>query len=47
MPVVTIEDAATAVPVARALLEGGISVIEIVLRTAEAEEALRAVATQV
>ena len=41
IPVVTIEDAAAAVPMARALLAGGISVIEITLRTPAAIEALR------
>ena len=47
MPVVTLEDAKTAVPLAQALLAGGISVIEIVLRTPAAEAALAAVASQV
>jgi 2-dehydro-3-deoxyphosphogluconate aldolase/(4S)-4-hydroxy-2-oxoglutarate aldolase len=41
MPVVTIDDAALAVDLARALVKGGIRVIEVTLRT---ESALRAIA---
>ena len=42
--VVTIEDANAAVPLARALLEGGIYAIEVTLRTPAALEAIRAIA---
>jgi len=47
MPVVVIEDARHAVPLARALVAGGIPVIEITLRTAAALEAVRAIANEV
>jgi 2-dehydro-3-deoxyphosphogluconate aldolase/(4S)-4-hydroxy-2-oxoglutarate aldolase len=42
--VVTIEDANAAVPMARALLEGGIHAIEVTLRTPAALDAIRAIA---
>lgn len=42
--VVTIEDAITAVPLARALLEGGIQAIEVTLRTPAALDGIRAIA---
>lgn len=42
--VVTIEDADAAVPLARALLEGGIRAIEVTLRTPAALDAIRAIA---
>lgn len=41
IPVVVIEDASKAVPLANALLEGGINAIEITLRTAAGLEAMR------
>jgi len=44
MPVVTIDDAAAAVPLARALAAGGVRAVEITLRTPAALEAIRAVA---
>jgi 2-dehydro-3-deoxyphosphogluconate aldolase/(4S)-4-hydroxy-2-oxoglutarate aldolase len=47
VPVLTIEQAADAVPLARALVKGGLPVLEITLRTAAALEALRAIATEV
>ncbi len=47
MPVVTLQDAADAVPVAEALVRGGIRVIEITLRTKAALAAMRAVADAV
>jgi 2-dehydro-3-deoxyphosphogluconate aldolase/(4S)-4-hydroxy-2-oxoglutarate aldolase len=47
IPVLTIERAADAVPLARALVAGGLPVIEVTLRTAAALEAIRAIATQV
>ena len=47
VPVVTIADAATAVPLARALLAGGIAVIEVTLRTAAAGEAIRRIRAEV
>ena len=46
IPVVTIEDAAHAVPLARTLLAGGIRTIEITLRTPVALDAIRAVASE-
>lgn len=44
VPVVVIEDAADAVPLARALVDGGLPVIEVTLRTPAALDAVRAVA---
>ncbi|MEL6870793.1 MAG: bifunctional 4-hydroxy-2-oxoglutarate aldolase/2-dehydro-3-deoxy-phosphogluconate aldolase [Pseudomonadota bacterium] len=46
IPVVAIEDAANAVPLAQALLDGGIAVIEVTLRTAAALDAIAAIAEQ-
>jgi 2-dehydro-3-deoxyphosphogluconate aldolase/(4S)-4-hydroxy-2-oxoglutarate aldolase len=47
IPVVIIEDAAQAVPLARALVAGGLPVIEITLRTAAGLESIRRVAAEV
>lgn len=47
IPVVVIEDAGDAVPAAKALLAGGIGVMEITFRTPCAEEAIRSVAKEV
>ena len=47
MPVVVIDDAARAVPLARALVAGGIRAIEITLRTGAALEAIQAIARDV
>ena len=47
VPVVVVDDAATAVPLARALLAGGIGIIEITLRSEPALEAIAAVAAAV
>lgn len=47
IPVVLIDDAADAVPLARALVTGGLSVIEITLRTPAAIDAIAAVAAEV
>lgn len=47
MPVVVIDDLATAVPVARALVDGGLPAIELTLRTPVALDALRAIAAEV
>ncbi|UNO42375.1 bifunctional 4-hydroxy-2-oxoglutarate aldolase/2-dehydro-3-deoxy-phosphogluconate aldolase [Streptomyces sp. MST-110588] len=47
VPVVVLEDPADAVPLARALLAGGLPAIEVTLRTGGALEAIRAVAEQV
>jgi 2-dehydro-3-deoxyphosphogluconate aldolase/(4S)-4-hydroxy-2-oxoglutarate aldolase len=47
LPVVTLEDAAAAVPLARALMRGGLCVIEITLRTPAALEAIARVAGEV
>ncbi|WP_329351053.1 bifunctional 4-hydroxy-2-oxoglutarate aldolase/2-dehydro-3-deoxy-phosphogluconate aldolase [Streptomyces sp. NBC_01261] len=47
LPVVVIEDVADAVPLARALVAGGLPAIEVTLRTPGALEALRAVAGEV
>ncbi|MBB3611051.1 2-dehydro-3-deoxy-phosphogluconate aldolase [Rhizobium sp. BK602] len=47
VPVLVVEDAASAVPLARALVAGGLKAIEITLRTAGALDAIRAVAEEV
>jgi 2-dehydro-3-deoxyphosphogluconate aldolase/(4S)-4-hydroxy-2-oxoglutarate aldolase len=47
IPVVIIDDLADAVPLARALVAGGLPVIEITLRTAAGLEAIRAIAAEV
>ena len=47
MPVVIIEEAATAADLARALVRGGIRVIEVTLRTKQALKAIEAIAAQV
>ncbi|MFD4526837.1 bifunctional 4-hydroxy-2-oxoglutarate aldolase/2-dehydro-3-deoxy-phosphogluconate aldolase [Streptomyces sp. NPDC058470] len=47
VPVVVIKDAADAVPLARALVAGGLPVIEVTLRTPAALDAIRAVAAEV
>jgi 2-dehydro-3-deoxyphosphogluconate aldolase/(4S)-4-hydroxy-2-oxoglutarate aldolase len=46
VPVITIEDATSAVPFARALKDGGLNVIEVTLRTAAALEAIRRIAAE-
>ena len=46
VPVVVLDNAADAVPTARALLAGGVDVMEITFRTAAAADAIRAVAEQ-
>jgi 2-dehydro-3-deoxyphosphogluconate aldolase / (4S)-4-hydroxy-2-oxoglutarate aldolase len=47
VPVITIEEAKAAVPLARALVAGGLRVIEITLRTAAAVDAARAIIAEV
>lgn len=47
VPVVVIEDAEKAVPVAKALVAGGLSIIEVTMRTAAAPEAIAAIAAEV
>ncbi|MFJ9579336.1 bifunctional 4-hydroxy-2-oxoglutarate aldolase/2-dehydro-3-deoxy-phosphogluconate aldolase [Streptomyces sp. NPDC101191] len=47
VPVVVIQDAADAVPLARALVAGGLPAIEVTLRTAAAPAAIRAIADEV
>lgn len=47
VPVVVIEDVGTAVPMARALVAGGLPVIEVTLRTACALDAIAAIAAEV
>jgi 2-dehydro-3-deoxyphosphogluconate aldolase/(4S)-4-hydroxy-2-oxoglutarate aldolase len=47
IPVVIIEDARAAVPMARALVAGGIPAIEVTLRTPAALDAIRAIAAEV
>ncbi|MFC0865594.1 bifunctional 4-hydroxy-2-oxoglutarate aldolase/2-dehydro-3-deoxy-phosphogluconate aldolase [Sphaerimonospora cavernae] len=47
VPVVVIEDAGTAVPLARALVAGGLPAIEITLRTSAAVDAIRRIAAEV
>ena len=46
VPVVTIDDPAAAVPLARALSDGGLPVIEVTLRTEAALAAIRAIASE-
>jgi len=47
VPVVVLEDAAQAVPTAKALLKGGINAMEITFRTAAAKESIARVAKEV
>ncbi|WP_369270696.1 bifunctional 4-hydroxy-2-oxoglutarate aldolase/2-dehydro-3-deoxy-phosphogluconate aldolase [Streptomyces sp. R11] len=47
VPVVVIEDASDAVPLARALVTGGLPAIEVTLRTPAALDAIRAMAAEV
>lgn len=47
VPVVVLEDAADAVPLARALVAGGLPAIEVTLRTPAALDAIRAIAAEV
>jgi 2-dehydro-3-deoxyphosphogluconate aldolase/(4S)-4-hydroxy-2-oxoglutarate aldolase len=47
IPVIVIDDAKHAVPMAKALVEGGLRVLEVTLRTPAALPAVRAIATQV
>ena len=47
VPVVVVDDAARAVPLARALVAGGLPVIELTLRTPAALDAIRAIADEV
>lgn len=47
IPVIAIDDIEHAVPLARALVEGGIRVLEVTLRTAHGLPAIRAIAKQV
>ncbi|MFD1539543.1 bifunctional 4-hydroxy-2-oxoglutarate aldolase/2-dehydro-3-deoxy-phosphogluconate aldolase [Nonomuraea guangzhouensis] len=47
IPVVVIDDVETAVPLARALVAGGLPVIEVTLRTADALEAIARIAAEV
>ncbi|GAA1905318.1 bifunctional 4-hydroxy-2-oxoglutarate aldolase/2-dehydro-3-deoxy-phosphogluconate aldolase [Streptomyces durmitorensis] len=47
VPVVVVEDVADAVPLARALVAGGLPAIEVTLRTPAALDAIRAIAAQV
>lgn len=44
VPVMTIRDVAGAVPLARALCEGGLNILEITLRTPDALDSIRAIA---
>jgi 2-dehydro-3-deoxyphosphogluconate aldolase/(4S)-4-hydroxy-2-oxoglutarate aldolase len=47
IPVIVIDDLAQAVPLARALVAGGVRVLEVTLRTAAGIEAIRAIARDV
>lgn len=47
IPVIVLNDVAHAVPMARALLAGGIRMLEITLRTAQALDCMRAIADEV
>jgi 2-dehydro-3-deoxyphosphogluconate aldolase / (4S)-4-hydroxy-2-oxoglutarate aldolase len=46
IPVVVIDNAADAVPLCRALLDGGLPIAEVTFRTAAAEDAIRAIAQE-
>ena len=47
IPVIAIDDAAKAVPLARALVAGGLPAAEVTFRTAAAEDAIKAIAAEV
>ena len=47
VPVIAIDDASKAVPLAKALVAGGLNAAEVTFRTAAAEEAIRAIAAEV
>ena len=47
IPVIAIEDASKAVPLAKALVAGGLPAAEVTFRTAAAEDAIRAIAREV
>jgi 2-dehydro-3-deoxyphosphogluconate aldolase/(4S)-4-hydroxy-2-oxoglutarate aldolase len=47
VPVLVIEDAEAAVPLARALVKGGVRVLEVTLRTPQSLEAIKAIAQNV
>ena len=47
IPVIAIDDAAKAVPLARALVAGGLPAAEVTVRTAAAEDAIKAIAAEV
>src|ERR1700694_1285234 len=47
IPVIVIEDLAKAVPLAKALVAGGVRVLEVTLRTPVALDAIRAIASEV
>lgn len=47
VPVVVVEDAATAVPLAQALVAGGLPIIEVTMRTPAAADAIAAIASHV
>ena len=47
IPVIAIEDAAKAVPLAKALADGGLPAAEVTFRTAAAEDAIRAIVREV
>jgi 2-dehydro-3-deoxyphosphogluconate aldolase/(4S)-4-hydroxy-2-oxoglutarate aldolase len=47
VPVLTVEDRASAVPLARALVDGGLTALEITLRTAAGLDCIRAIAAEV
>ena len=47
VPVIAIDDASKAVPLAKALAEGGLPVAEVTFRTDAAEEAMKAITAEV
>jgi 2-dehydro-3-deoxyphosphogluconate aldolase/(4S)-4-hydroxy-2-oxoglutarate aldolase len=47
IPVVIVRDAADAVPIAKALVDGGLPIIELTLRTPAAMDAIKRIATEV
>jgi 2-dehydro-3-deoxyphosphogluconate aldolase/(4S)-4-hydroxy-2-oxoglutarate aldolase len=47
VPVIVIQDVAHAVPLARALVEGGLNILEVTLRTSAALEAIRSIRAEI
>src|ERR1700748_783224 len=47
VPVIVIKDVAHAVPLAKALVEGGLNILEVTMRTPAALDAIKAIAAEV